>query len=41
MGGMKLSRGLLLVYAPRTNEEIDTVLQILKASLAFAKSIGL
>ena len=38
MGGMKLARGLLLVYAPRTFEEVDTVLKILRASLSFAKS---
>jgi len=38
MGGMKLARGLVLVYAPRTLEEVDTVLKILSASLSFAKS---
>ena len=41
MGGMKLARGLVLVYAPRTLEEVETVLKILSASLAFAKSNGL
>ena len=38
MGGMKLARGLILVYAPRTFEEVDIVLKILSASLSFAKS---
>ena len=38
MGGMMLARGLVLVYAPRTPEEVDVVLNILQASLAFATS---
>ena len=40
MGGMTLARGLVLVYAPRSPEEVEIVLKILKASLAFAKSEG-
>jgi hypothetical protein len=34
----EVPHGLLLVYAPRTTEEVDVVLKILKASFDFANS---
>ena len=36
--GAKVPRGLVLVYAPRTAEEVSTVVRILGASHAFARS---
>ena len=36
--GARVPRGLVLIYAPRTAEEISTVVRILGASHAFARS---
>ena len=36
--GARVPRGLVLVYAPRTAEEVSTVVRILGASHAFARS---
>lgn len=36
--GLIMPRGLVLVYAPRTEKEVDTVLSILEASHAYANS---
>ena len=38
INGKNLARGLLLVYAPRTIEEVDVVYEILNASYQFAIS---
>ena len=35
---LTLPRGLVLVYAPRNEKEVDTVLKILEASYAYASS---
>lgn len=35
---VSVPRGLVLVYAPRTELEVETVLSILAASFSFAKS---
>eukprot|EP01043_Picozoa_sp_COSAG02_P049897 COSAG02_NODE_5063_length_4677_cov_9.641110_2_plen_269_part_00 len=39
-GGMRVARGTLLVYAPRSMDEVQTVLLILQASLDFASSLS-
>lgn len=36
--GFTVPQGLLLVYAPRTCDELDVILMILRAALAFAQS---
>ena len=36
--GARVPRGLVLIYAPRTAEEVSTVVRILGASHAFARS---
>jgi hypothetical protein len=36
--GVCIPRGLVLVYAPQTQEEVDVVIEILRASLLFATS---
>lgn len=38
--GMRFARGTLLVYAPRSMDEVKTVLTILQASLDFASSLS-
>ena len=39
-GGRAVPAGLVLVYAPRTAAEVPTVLEIIRAALAFATSGG-
>ena len=39
-GGMRVARGTMLVYAPRSMDEVKTVLLILQASLDFASSMS-
>ena len=38
-GGMRVARGTMLVYAPRSMDDVKTVLLILQASLHFASSM--
>lgn len=37
LAGQKVPTGLVMVYAPRNNEEIDIVIEILKASYKYAR----
>ena len=39
-GGVRVARGTMLVYAPRSMDEVKTVLLILQASLEFASSMS-
>ena len=39
-GGTRVARGTMLVYAPRSMDEVETVLLILQASISFASSLS-